>query len=177
MASYTTQLLDWGEQGLSYPGGYSYARDVPPIEEYDDFAMFNLIKDVKHLIGLTNKRLESSSGGSADKPASPEDGHLFWNTDTNYVEVYDSSFGGWRELAYKSSLDSHISNTSNPHGVTTGQIGASVAGHNHDGRYARLFDGVQFPEYQSVTDVPSNIGRGEVVYIIDEAKLYMENGI
>lgn len=177
MASYATQLLDWGEQGTAYPSGYSYTSDIPPIEEYDDYAMYHLITEVKHLISLTNKRLESSSGGSADRPTNPEDGELFWNTDSNYVEVYDDGFGDWREFGYKSSLDSHISNTNNPHNVTTGQIGAAVAGHNHDGRYVRLFDGVQLPEYQSVADVPATIGRGEMVYIIDEAKVYMENGI
>ncbi|AGF91209.1 hypothetical protein HAPG_00023 [Halorubrum phage GNf2] len=47
--------------------------------------------------------------------------------------------------------------------------------HNHDGRYARLYDGVQAPVYASTSDVPSGIGKGEFVYI-DGDGLYVEDG-
>lgn len=124
MASYVTELIDWGETGSAPPAGYSYTGDVPPVEEYDDHAMYHAIKDIKHLLSLTNTRLESSSGTTAAKPASPEDGELYWNTTDQYVEIYDATFGGWRSLARKSVLDGHISATNNPHSVTAAQAGA-----------------------------------------------------
>ncbi|UBF22724.1 hypothetical protein M1M38_gp031 [Halorubrum tailed virus 27] len=175
MASYTTQLLDWGEQGTAYPSGYSYTGDVPPIEEYDDYAMFHMIKDLKHLISLTNSRIESSSGATADRPSNPGPGHQFWNTENDQLEVYDSDFGGWRALALDGDFSAHVADTTNPHNVTTSQIGAAVAGHNHDGRYARLFEGVKLPVFASLGDVPSSIGKGEIVYISGSG-LYVEDG-
>lgn len=122
MASYTTQLLDWGETGVAYPIGYSYTSDIPPIEEYDDFAMFNMVKDIKHLVSLTNERLESSSGEETERPASPEDGELFWNSTDANLEVYDAAFSGWRVLAVDGNVSGHISDTNNPHQVSLGQL-------------------------------------------------------
>lgn len=228
MASYTTQLLDWGQQGTAYPSGYSYTDDIPPIEEYDDYAMYHLIRDVKHLVGLTNSRLESSSGTTAERPSNPESGHQFWNTEDSALEIYDSGFGGWRVLALDEGLSAHLADTTNPHSVTAaqvgapttadladhendttnphgvtaaqagapttgdladhendttnphsvtpGQIGAATDSHLHDNRYARLFDGVQAPVYQNLGDVPSGIGKGEIVFIDSEGKLYVEDG-
>jgi hypothetical protein len=49
------------------------------------------------------------------------------------------------------------------------------SGHTHDGRYARLYDGVQAPVYTSTSNVPSGITKGEIVYI-DGDGLYVEDG-
>jgi hypothetical protein len=48
--------------------------------------------------------------------------------------------------------------------------------HNHDGRYARLYDGVQAPVFATVGDVPASISKGELVYIDGEG-LYVEDGL
>lgn len=48
--------------------------------------------------------------------------------------------------------------------------------HNHDGRYARLYDGVQAPVYASLSDVPSGISKGELVFNDNDNTLYMEDG-
>ena len=47
-------------------------------------------------------------------------------------------------------------------------------GHNHDGRYARLFDGVQHPVFSSVSNVPT-LSTGESV-VVDGDGLYIEDG-
>lgn len=47
--------------------------------------------------------------------------------------------------------------------------------HNHDGRYARLFDGVKIPTYSSLSAVPAGITKGEIVYI-DGDGIYVEDG-
>jgi len=47
--------------------------------------------------------------------------------------------------------------------------------HTHDGRYPRLFDGVQAPVYASQSDVPASISKGEMVYV-DGDGLYVEDG-
>ena len=47
--------------------------------------------------------------------------------------------------------------------------------HDHDGRYARLYDGVKTPVYSSFADVPSSISIGELVFIPGEG-LYVEDG-
>jgi autotransporter translocation and assembly factor TamB len=44
--------------------------------------------------------------------------------------------------------------------------------HNHDGRYARLFDGVQLPVFSTLGDVPT-MTTGEAVYVEDDG-LYVE---
>ena len=50
----------------------------------------------------------------------------------------------------------------------------AVSGHNHDGRYARLFDGVQHPVFSSVSNVPT-LSTGESV-VVDGDGLYIEDG-
>ena len=49
-----------------------------------------------------------------------------------------------------------------------------VGSHNHDGRYARLFDGVQHPVFSSVSNVPT-LSTGESV-VVDGDGLYIEDG-
>jgi hypothetical protein len=135
MVSYTTEFENrvWGDTGIAPPETYSYSDNVPPIEEYDDWLTHNLISDIKHLVTLTNKRLESGKG--LNFPATPEDGQLHWDTALNRLYVQDASNSTWHRLARHSALNSHATDTDNPHNVTAAQVGAAVAGHTHDDRY------------------------------------------
>jgi hypothetical protein len=100
MATYTTNLKDWGATGSEYPDGYNYEDDVPPVDLYDNFLTSNLITDVQHLIGLTNNRIEADKGGSGGEPTSPEDSHLYHDQGNDRLEVWDGSTSSWRGLLY-----------------------------------------------------------------------------
>lgn len=121
MANYSTNFdgRTWPEIGVAFPAGYSYSDNEPPIEEYDDFITHNLIEDLKHLVELTNTRIESNRG--TIRPSNPEDGHLFWDSDDGRLEVWDAGFGGWRQFAYGANATAHITATNNPHNVTAAQ--------------------------------------------------------
>lgn len=122
MTNYTTVLQSWGDSGTAYPSGYSYTYQVPPIEEYDNYAMYHSIEALLHLIDLTNERLDSSK--SATAPSSPTDGELWWDTTNNVLKIYDADFAGWKRVGSKAELDAHTSDTTNPHSVTYAQVGA-----------------------------------------------------
>ena len=307
MTNYSTNLKPWGASGSEYPDGYSYLEGEQPVDDWDNNFNHNVVLDIQHLISLTNERLDSGKGTSY--PASPEDGHFMWRSDTQRASVYDGALGGWREFTYKNEFDAHnhnseyvaltggsISGSLTTSGLlksTGGGLDSSVsvqndtAGidyrlvakdtgnveitdesnqvsmlqvtkdefaisvpndptfngnaimhtgnggdgsgfdadtvdgkhaselgvnieeeglvsvesatavnfighlnvindgdgtvtidptHNHDGRYARLYDGVQAPVYASTADVPSSITKGELVYI-DGDGLYVEDGL
>lgn len=148
MTEYNSNLKTWGSVGEEYPSGYQYVKGEQPIDEWDNFVNRNLIKDVKHLVELTNKRLDTSSGTSY--PGSPTPGHVAWRSDSRVLAVYDENNSSWRELAYKADVENidltyveddiqkvaddlfnHESDTSNPHNVTTTQIGAATQA-DHD---------------------------------------------
>jgi len=95
MASYSTNLKDWGETGTEYPDGYSYTEDVPPVDVYDDFLAHNTIEDIQHLISLTNDRIETDSGAAGGEPASPDSSHLYHDQGNERLEVYDPDKGSW----------------------------------------------------------------------------------
>lgn len=122
MTNYTTALQSWGDSGATYPSGYSYTYQVPPIEEYDNFAMYHSIEAILHLIDLTNTRLDSSRSAAA--PSSPTDGQLWWDTTNDVLKVYDVDYAGWKRVGSKAELDAHTSDTTNPHSVTYTQVGA-----------------------------------------------------
>jgi hypothetical protein len=122
MTNYTTTLQSWGDSGAAYPSGYSYTYQVPPIEEYDNFAMYHSIEAVLHLIDLTNERLDSSK--SATSPSTPTDGELWWDTTNDVLNIYDTDFGDWKRVGSKAELDAHTADTTNPHSVTYSQVGA-----------------------------------------------------
>lgn len=52
--SYSSNLKSWGATGSEYPDGYSYVEGEPPVDEYDNFIMHNLIEDVQHTINEVN---------------------------------------------------------------------------------------------------------------------------
>jgi len=122
MTNYTTLLQSWGDSGAAYPSGYSYTYQVPPIEEYDNFAMYHSIESILHLIDLTNARLDSSK--SATAPSSPTDGELWWDTTNDVLKIYDTDYAGWKRVGSKAELDAHTADTTNPHSVTAAQVGA-----------------------------------------------------
>ena len=122
MTNYTTALQSWGDSGAAYPSGYSYTYQVPPIEEYDNFAMYHSIEAILHLIDLTNERLDSSK--SATAPSSPTGGELWWDTTNDVLKIYDTDFGDWKRVGSKAELDAHTADTTNPHSVTAAQVGA-----------------------------------------------------
>lgn len=120
MADYTSNLKTWGAAGSEYPDGYSYLEGEQPVDEWDNFLSDNLISDVKdHLIPLTNNRIESDYGSDTGHPTSPEDGHQYWETTNDQVEVYDSTAAAWKDLAWGADLRAHENTGSgNPHSVT-----------------------------------------------------------
>jgi hypothetical protein len=79
MANYSTNLKDWGAVGTLWPDGYSYKEDEAPIDVYDNAFANESITDIKHLIDLTNSRIESDKAST--KPGTPESEHLFVDTD------------------------------------------------------------------------------------------------
>lgn len=54
--------------------------------------------DGRVVLGTTNSVL-MPKGADADRPASPVNGHVRYNTDSNELEVYQDS--AWRKVAYK----------------------------------------------------------------------------
>lgn len=132
MANYNSNLKNVGSSGVEFPNGWKWEYGVPVPDAYMNYALYNLIADVKdHLVPLTNARLESSTG--ATRPTSPADGELFFNTSsaTNPVlEVYSVDLAAWIALGSDSDLGSHVGDTTNPHSVTAAQAGAieDVAG-------------------------------------------------
>lgn len=120
MASYTTNLIDWGATGTAYPAGYSYLAGEQAQDGYDNFVNHNVVEDIQHLVALTNARLESSK--AATRPVSPEDGELFYDTDGFVLEQYRN--GAWVTLGTDGDLQTHIADTGNPHAVTAAQAGA-----------------------------------------------------
>ncbi|QCC48075.1 hypothetical protein [Halobellus limi] len=124
MTTYNSQLIEWGDAGQVWPTGYSYQKDVPPVDAYDNFGMSNLIDDVLHLVDLTNGRLDSSVAGL--RPNNPTNGELLWNTggSESILEVYDADFDAWRRVGTEAELTAHTSDMTNPHNVTFTQVGA-----------------------------------------------------
>jgi hypothetical protein len=124
MADYTTNLKVWGSTGQEHPDNYSYLEDEAPVDAWDNFVTYNLISDVKsHLIPLTNSRIESDYGST--RPTSPEDGHLFYDSDSPALEQYRASDSSWHSLALGEDLSAHESDTGNPHSVTLEQARTS----------------------------------------------------
>jgi hypothetical protein len=93
MASYNTNLQDWGAVGQAPPSGYAYADGEPPVDVYDNWKANNVINDIQHLISLTNDRVESDKGTT--RPSSPEPAHVFADTGSGDLEWWDASSSSW----------------------------------------------------------------------------------
>jgi len=112
MASYNTNLKDWGSTGSEPPDGYSYAENEPPIDVFDNWFNNNVVNDIEHLTSLTNSRIESDSG--ATRPSSPENAHLFSDTDDGKFEWYDPTTSSWETAASKDWVQNDLLNGLNP---------------------------------------------------------------
>jgi hypothetical protein len=120
MANYNSNLIDWGSSGTAYPAGYSYLAGDQPEDGYDNYFNYHTVADIKHLVELTNARLESSKG--ATLPVSAEEGELFYDSDGYTFHQYRN--GSWVEIASGGDFAAHAADTSNPHSVTAAQVGA-----------------------------------------------------
>ncbi|UBF22615.1 hypothetical protein HRTV-25_gp34 [Halorubrum tailed virus 25] len=98
MANYSTLLETWGDTGQQYPSGYSVVEGEQPVDAWENFTKYNTIEDIKHLISLTNKRIETDKGASGSEPASPESSHLFHDTSAEALSFWDSTAGSWHRL-------------------------------------------------------------------------------
>jgi hypothetical protein len=75
--AYTSKLKEWGatsEERVEFPDGYRYTNQNPPVAEYDNFLIHNVIKDVLHLLdktsganGLTVADADKVDGKHADE--------------------------------------------------------------------------------------------------------------
>lgn len=121
MSNLTTDLKSWGSTGQLWPDNYSYAEGEAPVDAWDNKLNSEVINNIKDgLIPTVNGRLESDA--ATTRPTSPETGHLFFDTDNTLFEVYDGA--SWNSVAWEVDLNNHLSDTANPHSVTTSQIGA-----------------------------------------------------
>lgn len=120
MANYNSNLVDWGSSGTAYPAGYSYLAGDQPEDGYDNYFNYNTVEDIQHLVALTNDRLESSQGTTL--PVSAEEGELFYDNDGFTLHQYRN--GSWVEIGTDGDLQTHLSDTSNPHSVSAAQVGA-----------------------------------------------------
>lgn len=98
MANYSTLLQTWGDTGEAYPSGYSYIEGEQPVDAWDNFAKYNVIQDLKHLIELTNDRIETDKGLAGGEPTSPEASHIYHDTDNEALEFWDGTAGSWHRL-------------------------------------------------------------------------------
>lgn len=253
--NYNSILKTWGATGTEYPDAYSYKKDESPVDEWDNYFAYNVVKDLEHLIDVTNNDLLLRNGGSllsdldvAGFSLNGDAGNVdFGGTEITVggtLDVLQSiSIGGNITLGSTGTVDGvnvsdHASNNSAHHtryadseavsainGETTlsvdvtgdadtldgfhaSELGLSIEEdgvssvdnstgidftghlnvtddgdgtvtidptHYHDGRYSKLFVGVQNPVFATLADVPSSIGEGEQVYIQGEG-VYVEDG-
>ena len=98
MSNYTSDLKSWGDVGVAYPDGYSHLAGEPPVDGWENFFKHNVIGDLDSLINITNNRIETDKGTSANKPSTPEASHLFYATDIESFEYWDSTESSWHRL-------------------------------------------------------------------------------
>ncbi|WP_143421025.1 hypothetical protein [Halorubrum halodurans] len=98
MADYSTLLQTWGDTGEAYPTGYSVLEGEQPVDAWENFAKYNIIEDLKHLISLTNERIETDKGTAGSEPSTPDPSHLFHDTDSEALKLWDGTAGSWHRL-------------------------------------------------------------------------------
>jgi len=102
MASYNTNLKNWGATGVEHPDGYNYLEGEQPVDEWDNWLTDQLIGDVKdHLVPLTNSRVETDYGASGGEPGTPETSHLYHDQSNERLELWDSSLSQWRDIMFR----------------------------------------------------------------------------
>jgi len=92
--------------------------------------------------------------------------------DTNgNIDVVESNISH-DNIAGVSSSDHHTR-----YSDSEAQAAVSGSNHDHDARYANTDSGgTEHPSYPTLSDVPTTVTAGDVVYIEDEGRLYIEDG-
>lgn len=132
--SYNSDLKEWNDSGSEYPDTYSYLEGEQPVDEWDNFLTDNIIKDIKHLIDVTNNDFVTREGGEITSDLTVNSNRLIGNstnldfsgtsltvegnfdvTDsldvTNDIDV-GGSVDGINLSGFKSNFDSHEGSTS-----------------------------------------------------------------
>lgn len=181
MANYDTLLKTWGDLGSEYPAGYAYVEGEQPIDAWDNFFASNVVKDIDHLLGLTNKRIETDSGVAGEEPGSPESSHLYHDTDNETLSVWNSTSSAWDDLLKTGAPAGSLTSYPLPAGDINDGAGSGLDADLLDGNEATSFasvasGGTEHPTYATLSDVPTTVTKGDVVYIEDEGRLYKEDG-
>jgi hypothetical protein len=125
--AYTSNLKKWGASGderTEYPDGYSYKKDHPPITDYDNFVIHNVIEDLQHLIDVLNtidaaedgtvpnaetvQGLEPSQLGGfnyvqTDRATASSTGETWFHTSSNLLRIWNGSEWGTQPVVRKYS--------------------------------------------------------------------------
>lgn len=164
MANYNTLLKTWGDLGSEYPTGYAYVENEQPVDAWDNFFASNVVKDIDHLLDLTNKRIETDSGGAGEEPESPESSHLYHDTDNETLSVWNNTSSAWDDL---------LKTTAPAGSLTSYPLPDEDLAENYAGVDT---GGTEHPTYATLSDVPDTVTKGDMVYIEDEDQLYIEDG-
>lgn len=176
MTNYTSNLKTWGDTGEEFPNGYSYAKDEPPVDVWDNFVNYNLIEDTTHLVSVTNRRIESAKGDSVSFPASPEDSHLYHDQEDESLHFWDATAGDWHRVlaADGDQMDGTLDMGGHQLYDSTGNLRLGGNVEVPSGKLS-VSEAVGNATYATSTDVPS-LSEGEMVYVQDENALYIEDG-
>lgn len=109
MPSYSTLLNDWGDAGTEPVAGWNWAKDEPVPAEWQNWVFDNIIKDIKHLVDITEANgglkvadADKVDGKDADElggfdyvqtgePGSNASGSTWFNDVTDLLYVGDAS--------------------------------------------------------------------------------------
>jgi hypothetical protein len=176
MADYSTLLKTWGDTGTAYPSGYSYLEGEQPVDDWDNFLKYNVIEDLKHLISLTNERVETDKGASTGLPTNPETAHLYYDEDSERLSHYDATAAKWRPLM-KADGDTMTGVLDMGGYALTDSMGTLSIPSDVNVQNSSLGVGMSFGNavYATLTDVPT-LSAGEQVYVSGENALYIEDG-
>ena len=143
--NYTTELKQWGSTGVEYPAGYKQEDNVPPVDAFHNFLFDNLIRDIQHLVDVTNNDLLLRNGGT-----------LTGDLDADTFNITGSAgsleFGG-TELGVDANLD--VKQDSNFRGTVSSNTAFVQA------------------SYPTLTDAENaNLPAGSTIYIEDKDNIY-----
>lgn len=157
MANYSTLLKTWGDTGSEYPAGYSYLEGEQPVDAWDNYITYNVIQDLDHLIGLTNKRIETDRGAAGSEPTSPEASHLFHDQDNEVLRLWDSTSAGWKRLLADDDIPDLTSGASD----SGTQVLSSVTDFNFGDNLTVVDDGDGTVSISAADNVDTHTGVSE----------------
>lgn len=172
MASYNTNLKDWGATGSEFPDGYNYLEGEQPVDAWDNFLTYNLVSDVKdHLIPLTNSRIESDYGPSTGHPGTPEHPHAYYDTDNERAQYWDAAKSVWYDHLRRDgdvmdgTLDMGGYALTDGKGRLTVDAAANIQGANLDHAWFSKQEGGTVTAGNSVVLVTAELADGETFYV------------